>query len=324
MKRPYLMPLVPLYRAGVGWKNARFDRGVGVERLQWPVVSVGSLSAGGAGKTPVVAALVSLLRDAGYAVDILSRGYGRTSTETLRVDMHGDALMFGDESLMLARATNVPVFVGTSRAEAGRLAEKELQDAARHVHLLDDGFQHRQLHRDLDVVLLTKEDVLDELLPAGNLREPYISLKRASAVVLREEEVSEVEPFVRRLTGAPVWVVRRQIALSADVERPLLFCGVARPENVLEMVAAHVTPVRTKYFADHHRYTQADVELLLQLAREKKADGFVTTAKDFVKLSDGWRAQMEQVGPIVVAELRVIFDKPDVVVQQIAAKVNAR
>src|ERR1700752_4234048 len=184
MKRPWLAPLVPVYAAGAALRDLRIRNGwEPVRRLRWPVVSVGNLSTGGAGKTPLAIALARLLTSRGFHVDVLSRGYGRTSREAARVSPDGTAAEFGDEPLLIARETGVPVYVALQRYQAGLLAEAEAdaasaageqnigQSESPSAHLLDDGFQHRQLHRDVDILLMNRADWHDSLLPAGNLRE---------------------------------------------------------------------------------------------------------------------------------------------------------
>ena len=186
MMRPFAF-LVPAYAAAIAAKNAAYERGwAEAKRLGWPVVSVGNLSVGGSGKTPVVIRLAQLLQADGIAVDVLSRGYGRSGEGVERVDASGDAGRFGDEPVLIARKAAVPVYVGTSRYDAGRLAERSAAGAG--IHLLDDGFQHRKLARDLDIVVLHASDFVEGLLPAGRLREPLSALKRAQVVVLREED----------------------------------------------------------------------------------------------------------------------------------------
>jgi tetraacyldisaccharide 4'-kinase len=298
LKRPWLVPLVPLYAAGLGVKNALAYRRPG--RLGRPVVSVGSLSAGGAGKTPVVLALARLLEAHGVAVDVLSRGYGRTSSVTEVVDPAGAAARFGDEPLELARQ-GLRVFVGADRLAAGRVAEVA---GGAGVHLLDDGFQHRRLGRELDVVLLTVQDAGDWLLPAGDLREPLSALGRADVVVVREEEAAALAAVIARHTQAETWVIRRELSLPAEMAaRPMAFCGIARPEGFLAMLqAVGCEALAGPRFADHHAYSDGDVERLVEAARAAGADGFVTTAKDAVKLS---AAQSARLGAVAVAELRV-------------------
>jgi tetraacyldisaccharide 4'-kinase len=306
MRRPLLLPLVPLYGAALDLKRRFFTEEP--RRLTYPVISVGSLSAGGAGKTPVVAALAELLVRAGYAVDVLSRGYGRASRAVERVDPAGSAEKFGDEPLLLARRTGVPVYVGADRYAAGLMAER-LAGGAEVIHLLDDGLQHRRLARALDVVLLTREDVADCLLPAGNLREPLAGLRGAGVVVLREDEAAEMEPAVRRLAGEgmPVWMIRRRLEMEGIAPKsPVAFCGIARPEGFSTMLrAVGINTAETAAFGDHHRYRERDIVRLLDAARRSGADGFVTTEKDAVKIDGALRRRLEVIGPMVVARLTV-------------------
>ena len=130
------------------------------------------MSVGGSGKTPFVLLLGELLKARAIKFDVLSRGYGRQTRGVALVDPAGSAHNFGDEPLLLARRLGIPVIVGESRYRAGVFAEKKFGPQ---LHLLDDGFQHRSLARDFDIVLLTPEDIRDSLLPAGRLREPLTS-----------------------------------------------------------------------------------------------------------------------------------------------------
>ncbi len=156
-------PLSAMFGAGVAVRNRLYDRKFfAIRKLSRPVVSVGNISVGGSGKTPFVIALGGLLKESGILFDVLSRGYGRSSREVLVVDPDGEPERFGDEPLLIARKLQVPVIVGTDRYEAGRLAEEKFPSK---LHLLDDGFQHRKLHRDFDIVLLQAEDLSAPLLP---------------------------------------------------------------------------------------------------------------------------------------------------------------
>ena len=317
-KRWWAVPLVPLY-AGVVWaKDAARARGwLAVKRLGWPVVSVGSLSAGGAGKTPVVMSLAALLARHGVAVDVLSRGYGRGSGAVERVPLDGSARAFGDEPMEMARA-GLEVFVGAERYEAGLLAEQAFAAGMkeRRVHLLDDGFQHRRLERALDVVLLTLADVRDWMLPAGNLREPLGAMGRADVVVVREEEADALEAWRRYFPKAKVWVMRRELRVPADAaKKPLVFCGIARPEDFLRMLReAGVEIAGKRVWPDHHAYAEEDIELLIELAERAGADGFLLTAKDVVKISVSNRKRLETLGPVGVVGLEVVFQDEGLVV----------
>ena len=163
-------PLSAIYGGVVGTRNALYDRGVLRTRgLQGGVISVGNISAGGSGKTPFVMLLGELLKSRGVKFDVLSRGYGRQSRGVRLVDPAGLPQEFGDEPLLMARQLQAPVIVGEDRYEAGRFAESTFGPQ---LHVLDDGFQHRALARDFDIVLVTPQDAKDKLIPAGRLREP--------------------------------------------------------------------------------------------------------------------------------------------------------
>lgn len=283
LARPLLAPLTPLYRLAIGVRAWRFEHGFErVRRLGWPVVSVGNLSAGGAGKTPFTIALAKALSKRGVAVDVLSRGYGRAGTAAARVDPSGRAEDFGDEPLLIARATGVPVFVARRRYEAGCLSESEQKEEK--IHLLDDGFQHRQLYRALDFLLLSRRDFDDVLLPAGNLREPLAALRRASVVVVPAEE-AELEDRLQELGWkGPIWKIRRRMEVPVLAGPVVAFCGIARPEQFflgLEQEGAQV--VARRAFRDHRPYSVADVAELSALAHANGAT-LLTTEKDAVRI----------------------------------------
>lgn len=317
VRRPLLLPLVPLYGAAVAWKNRGFDHAPQrAQRLAWPVISVGSLSAGGAGKTPFLIALARLIASHLHReVDVLSRGYGRTSRDVLAVHPAGSAEQFGDEPLLIARALQCPVFVAAERASAGRMAEQAALGAAR-MHLLDDGFQHRRLARDIDMVLLTAEDARDALLPAGNLREPLCSLRRASILVVRAEERDTLAPVLKRVFHdrplPPVWTIRRSARLTGDSappHRPFAFCGLARPQSFRDSLAQlGLAAVGFRAFRDHHLYRPDDIAELVRHAQQAGADGFVTSAKDAVRLSSEALAALAATGPLAVADLHVTIE----------------
>ena len=272
-------PLSSIFGAGVRVRNALYDRSiVRANKLQGPVVSVGNLSVGGSGKTPFILVLGELLRARGVKFDILSRGYGRKTRGVALVDPGGLPQDFGDEPLLLARRLEASVIVGENRYEAGVFSEKQFGPQ---LHLLDDGFQHRSLARDFDIVLVTPEDTRDRLLPAGRLREPLSSLSRADAVVL----TSGASPESFSLNGKLVWRVRRGITPTNVPARPVVFCGIARPQNfLLQLRTAGIEPGAQALFRDHHAYTERDIHDLLKLRQQSEAGGFVTTEKDAINL----------------------------------------
>jgi tetraacyldisaccharide 4'-kinase len=349
------LPLVPLYRAVLAMKD-RF--GGKPKTLQWPVVSVGSISAGGAGKTPVVIALAKMLRARGWDVDVLSRGYGRGGHGVELVAARGEhaAERYGDEPVGIARATGVPVWVSGDRFEAGLAAEAGVggrfgapngnhnhenasttsppaERKARGVHLLDDGFQHRSLARNFDIALVTAEDMRDTLLPAGNLREDFNALRRADAVVVREDELDDVKARVWKLMreGAQMWVVRRKLVFPAPLLvfgagfRPVAFCAVARPEGFQAMLRdAGCGVLDTIAFQDHHAYAMRDIERIVELGRQLNATGLVTTEKDSVKLTTTMRERLETFGPLMVVGLEAEFADASAVVSALETRLGAQ
>lgn len=327
VRRPVLLPLAPLYGAALAIKKMMFRRGwLKQHHLPSPVISVGSVSAGGAGKTPMVLLLADILRRRGYAVRILTRGYKRTSELIERVEPYDDPGFHGDEPVLLAQRSGVAVFAGADRYRAGLLAELDEEYGKIAVNLLDDGFQHRQLARDVDIVLLTQEDVEDHLLPAGNLREPLSALREADIIVLREEEVFSLQPVMTRLTGDAtppgIWIIRRRLSLSETGNvplpaLPLAFCGIARPESFTAMLRAEgFMPVDTVAFPDHHAYSDSDIAHLLERARHRGANGFITTEKDAVKLTPVMRDHLAAVGPLIVTRLNVeLLDEKEALLQ---------
>jgi len=311
-------PLTGIYAAASGLRNGLYDHGLlRSHRLARPVVSVGNLSAGGTGKTPFVIALGELLRARGISFDVLSRGYRRRTRGVLVVEPDGTASDFGDEPLLISRRMGVPVIVGESRYEAGRLAEKKF-DAK--IHILDDGFQHRALARDFDIVLLTGQEFEDQLLPSGRLREPVSALKRADAVVLP----ADVAADHAMLQGKLAWRVKRQTSLSriapsrASIS-PVVFCGIARPQQFFAQVRAlGIAPAAEIAFRDHQSYRRSDIARLLDVKRKSGADGFVTTEKDGTNLGP----LAEQLQPLAFAVLNVFLDNADDVVDTILARIG--
>lgn len=305
-------PLSAIFGAGVAMRNALYDRRIfQVKKLARPVVSIGNISVGGSGKTPFVIALGQLLAERGIAFDVLSRGYGRSSAEIAVVDPNGSAAQFGDEPLLIARKLRVPVIVGADRYQAGLLAEQKFSTK---LHLLDDGFQHRRLHRDFDIVLLPAQDRSGSLLPTGRLREPISALSRADAVVLTD---SEEQP----LGAKSVWHARRVTELPDAAGKAIGFSGIARPRQFLEgLKSAKIEIAGTVSFRDHHRYNQRDINRLLALKKPTSADSFITTEKDLINLG----TLAEQLSPLMTAGLRIELESPQQVVIEIIKTIEAR
>jgi tetraacyldisaccharide 4'-kinase len=271
-------------------------------KLLRPVISVGNLSVGGSGKTPVVSHLAKLLLSAGEKPSILSRGYGRlVSDDGVVVVSDGRRILAdlgraGDEPLMLARSLpGVPVLVASERYLAGRLAEHHFGCS---VHLLDDGFQHFQLERSLDLVLVDViESAGDTPLPSGRLREQLDTLSLADALVVPAGQLPQGKELAERMGVSRVFGLERRL-LPAMMQEPLgselpiqpgpdvvSVAGIAHPRRFAEdlrragwSIAAELT------FQDHHPYSPRDVERILETARSAGAELVLTTEKDYVRL----------------------------------------
>jgi len=327
MRRPWLAPLMPLYAAGA----ALCAREVRVRRLGWPVVSIGNLSTGGAGKTPLAIALAQQLTAQGIEIDVLSRGYGRAGREPARVRPDGTAEEFGDEPLLMARAAGVPVYVAPQRYDAGLLAEAEAsgqcddmrEGRGLRAHILDDGFQHRQLARDVDILLLNREDWQDALLPAGNLREALHAALRASVVAIPAED-ERLEANLRSWGWqGPVWRLHRRMEIPALAGPAAAFCGIARPGQFFAgLERAGVRVAARRAFRDHHRYSARDVERLLAAAHAAGAVALVTTEKDAVRLGS-LAAQFPPELPLTTARLVTSIEDQDAAIDWLAARLNA-
>ena len=287
------------------------------KRLTHPVISVGNLAVGGRGKTPVVATIARLLLEMGERPAILSRGYKRSDPQDGAVvvrdagGVRADLGRSGDEPMMLARQLpGAIVITSPDRYLGGRLAELHLGAT---VHLLDDGFQHFQLDRDADIVVVAREDLSGRTLPSGRLREPADVLIAADALVSLDPIERPVAPdavfSATRHVGAPRFEdgrvdadarpegraysdVRPEGRAYSDVRpdtdarhRVFVISGIAHPEHFVAAVRSHgLTVVGERAFADHHPYSARDLERVVTEARSAGADAIVTTEKDYVRL----------------------------------------
>lgn len=272
------------------------------------VVSIGNLTLGGTGKTPFTLRVAQLLKNEGFRVAIVCRGYKRTSRESCLLVSDGksllaDALASGDEAQWLARRLpDVPIVVGRSKSESARWVEKTL-----HVDwiIVDDGFQHLRLARDKNLLLLDEDHPFDngKIVPLGRLREPAAALRRSDMIVWVRESVcaSIAEKTKEReslIPQVPQFKARRKFvgihSLEADVtpmvetiktKKWIAFCGLARPEQFLKGLAEEGWQLAaTQIFPDHHRYRPEDLQQLLIQRQKTGADGLITTAKDAINL----------------------------------------
>ncbi len=295
----WLAPLASLYGAAAMRRRRRYVADPARRhRACRPVISVGNISVGGSGKTPTAAALARLLREHGERPSILSRGYRRKRaadgvtivSDGRRIRAALDAA--GDEPLMLARALpDVPVLVGDHRYVAARFAEEKLGVT---VHLLDDGFQHLELARDVDLVIVRPEDLQDAVLPAGRLREPLAAVAMADAVIVPTSDEATAQQVaravgvstwfrLRRQIGAPWWFTADDGAIGPGT-RVFGVAGIARPDLFFDdLSGAGWDLAGTMAFRDHHPFSSGDVRRIESAAGAAGAV-VVTTEKDAVRL----------------------------------------
>jgi tetraacyldisaccharide 4'-kinase len=320
---------IPAFAYGkvVGWRNRWYDRPGAARRASVPVMSVGNLAVGGTGKTPLVAWMARRLQKEGWVPAIVSRGYGGAAGPGPLVVSTGEgprvnARTCGDEPHLLASSLNgVIVVVGADRFEGARAAAA----AGAAVVLLDDGFQHRRLARDLDIVVLDARAPFDggSLLPRGALREPPASLARAQLVVLtRVHEGDPATEAVRIVRAAPYAgpVVRAghrttgyTDASGAERTAPqsaLAFCGIGDPGLFRwDLTAAGIVLAGFHAFRDHHPYTVAEWEALVAEASARGVP-LVTTAKDLSRLQAAAGASLARAELAVLRIETVVWDEP--------------
>jgi tetraacyldisaccharide 4'-kinase len=296
-----LAVLSALYGAAATWRRQWYSRDPARRRrLRQPVISIGNLSVGGSGKTPVTAAVARLLMQRGERPAILSRGYGRPSARdgvtivSDATEIRSDFASAGDEPLMLARMLpGVPVLVGAGRYLSGRVAEEKLGAT---VHLLDDGFQHVALARDVDLLVTSEADLRDRPFPAGRLREPLQAASNADAALVHAGYDAEAQRIARALGLQTVFRVERTLGaprligsgetVVVPTDEPVFgLAGIARPERFFAGLASEGWRVAgTMAFRDHHIYTDRDIARVLAAARSAGATIVMTTEKDAERL----------------------------------------
>lgn len=327
----WLLPLSVLYGWAVGIRNRRYDRPGAAIRAGLPVIGIGNLAVGGTGKTPFAGWLCRELLALGRRPAIVSRGYGGRAGRGPLVVSDGsgptvDAAICGDEPLMLAASIpGLRVVVGSDRVAGAEAASGLGAD----VVVLDDGFQHRRLARDLDIVLLDSGLPLDgePLLPAGRLREPASSLRRAGIVVATRAASPTPPPGIvetvrRHNATCPVLASNLEVAgffepsgaRVAAPPRAVAFGGIADPEGLrLSLVGAGVLVESFRPFPDHHPFSDREWDAL---AAEANARGvpLVTTEKDLARLR---RRLAARAAPILVLRVESVVHGRDVLLSAV-------
>jgi tetraacyldisaccharide 4'-kinase len=307
-------PLSPAYSAAMRLRAFLYAKGIFQQhRLPALVISVGNLTLGGTGKTPLVQYIAKKLIQYGLKPAILSRGYGGRAQARINIVSDGknillDAECSGDEPGLLAEnLPGVPVLTGNKRTATGWHAIKELGANA---IVLDDGFQHLSVYRDIDLVLFHADTLLstNRVLPGGDLREPQTALQRTHGYIIsgltsdnRKKAYAFQQTLNKRFPGKPIFtahyqpatILRKGLAqVLSTTPAPELagvpicgFCGIANPDSFAQLLRQEkYNIVGFKTFRDHHHYIERDIQELRDQARKIGAVAVITTAKDFVKL----------------------------------------
>ena len=320
----FLAPLGWLYRLIMQVRNALYELGIlRSYNLGARTISVGNITTGGTGKTPLVAYIAKLLADDGEKVCILTRGY-RRQNENKRIlisdgtTIRADAKTGGDEPVELAHLLlgKAIVIADADRISAARWAKGKFGITS---FLFDDGFQHRRARRDFDIVCV---DATDPFGKRTMLREPISGLSRANAIVITRadlaDNVDELSSQLRRYNAdAPIFRARGQIvSYGPTIERAkdghgtqtyFAFCAIGNPDAFFEMLRRNEIEVNGKRaFPDHHIYTQSDMDELVKAAEATGTRTFLTTGKDIVKLKG-----LNFDRPCYLVEIETVIDDPD-------------
>ncbi len=345
------MPLSRLYGAITNVRNSLYESGFFKSySLGVPTISIGNITVGGTGKTPLVAFVAEILAEKGEKVCILTRGYGREKARERvlvsdRENVLVEAKQAGDEPFELAGKLLGKAFViaDANRVSAGIWARENFGITA---FVLDDAFQHQKVKRDLNIVTIDATNPFGngKTLPSGILREPLENLKRADLIVITRANLSdEIENLKSKIeqynSKSPILVSENKVSnlielkkfhaktqISSDSKikdqrskiKFAAFCALGNPENFFEQLQREdFNLVETEKFPDHHFYTQKDIEKIEQKALKKNADYFLTTAKDAVKLKN-----LKFRLPCYVVENKLIFNNEKKLREMIGAVFN--
>lgn len=338
-----LTPFGWLYGKIANFRNTLYDKGIfGSHSLGARTISIGNITTGGTGKTPLVAFVAEILAERGEKVCILTRGYGRDKSRArvLVSDSNNilvDARTGGDEPVELAKKLlgNAIVIADSNRVSAAKWALEKFEITA---FVLDDGFQHRRAKRDLDIVCVDATNPLGGglMLPAGILREPVENLRRTDAVVVTRanlvDHADDIAIAIRKhniscsifLSENGVWELKTLEEFYAntqgtqdekEIERSMAFCALGNPENFFEMLRQDGFDLaKTKAFPDHHFYKQQDIDGLAKQAKAFEVNALMTTAKDAVKLND-----LKFEIPCYVVEIKPLISDADEFREMISA-----
>ncbi|MDQ3193651.1 MAG: tetraacyldisaccharide 4'-kinase [Bacteroidota bacterium] len=304
--RLILIPFSFIYSIIIFCRNKFYDLGIFKSvRLSTPVISIGNITTGGTGKTPLTIFIAKFFLDKGFRVGIVSRGYKRASREIVLVSdgnfinrnvaESGDELILIAEDLIMNYQNNFAIAAGSSKAAASNyIVETFCPD----IIILDDAFQHRRVHRDLDIVIVDSQNLLNEkflnsfTLPSGLLREYFSNLKRADLIIQNNKDreikiIPELERYCRDISvmryKTEYFMDNKNVILKNYNSDAVIFSGIANNESFVSMVRnSGLNVIEVIKFPDHHMYNERDItELTVKYGKNKI---FITTEKDFVRL----------------------------------------
>lgn len=316
----FLFMISLIYGNVVKIKKAFYEKGfLKPKRLPCSVISIGNLTVGGTGKTPMTAYVAEHVRNLGYKVAVISRGYKGSAEKSGGIVSDGNSIlmgpdMAGDEPYMLAKnLKNVPVIVGQNRYRAGKLAIREFNPD---VMVMDDAFQHLKLFRDIDLVLLDRQRPFGNahMLPRGTLREPVSSLSRGHAFIFTRSDIRSESISLKTIpdyipAGCPVFhtvhtpymyklILAENNTVSESPKtgpynfeflkgsKAIAFSGIAKNKDFKHTVESfQCTIIKFREFPDHHSYSDNDLEEIIQTAKDSDANFIVTTDKDYVRFA---------------------------------------
>lgn len=322
-----------IYNRFVAIRNRKFDNGkYPITKLNCKVISIGNIIAGGTGKTPFTIFIAKLLLDNGIKVGVVGSGYGRRE-KGLKVVCDGNQILTdvngsGDELALIALKLLVPIVVDDKKVNAAKFLNENFDVD---VIIVDDGFQHRYLHRDLDIVLINDLTIQNPFtFPKGLLREPLENFKRADLVCLEEnvfnnEFFNKIEKlfYKKNFKCLKMYFLDKVEIIDNIQGKAVLTCSIARPkefENFVKSIGVEV--VHSIFHKDHYDYHKEDVEKILYICKSKNANSLIVTEKDFVKLVKFKELIFKNNISLIVSEIEITINNTEVLTNLINTKCN--
>lgn len=323
-----------IYSYFVEKRNSKFDNGeIKSYKLKTPVISIGNIIAGGTGKTPVTILIARLLIEKNLRVGIVGRGYGSKS-KGLKIVCDGvkiidDSDEVGDEMLMIAKKLKVPVIIDEKKYIAALELEKKFD---LDVILIDDGFQHRYLKRNIDIIIINNKTLEKPYtFPKGYLREKLINFSRADVILLEdiskkvqfESNVDEVFEYKKHIGKVKKITSENEIYLTEYTLQTLAICSIANPNSFLNFVKSIGFDIKqSSIFKDHYNYSKEDILRIIQESKNQNVNTIITTEKDYVKIEKFKGMIFDNKIEILVLELNIIIENEEKLLKYILNKIN--